>query len=309
MPLPVAGDTGPDTLALADERFAWIERVVARAVRHDDDGRKWFVNMLWDHRVRPLLFEGIALQEYDPVQQKLVGPRKNIFTGTDLKLVEGPHLYKRNGWYYLLTAEGGTGYEHASTLARSRSIDGPYELHPEKYLVSAKDAPFNAVQRSGHGDIVDTPDGKTYFVHLMGRPTGQYRRCVLHIDSKRYDVRRTLYEIKHGVKLHPSQSLRAKCEHEMCMSPACQPRARFTAGSRQRKKTIALMAAIAAVVVGGTSFERGNGWLLGTLLGVLTVGVLRNGLNLLGVASSVQVASIGLLVLMALLIDSWKVKA
>lgn len=67
--------------------------------------------------------------------------------------------------------------------------------------------------------------------------------------------------------------------------------------------------AIAAVVVGGTSFERGNGWLLGTLLGVLTVGVLRNGLNLLGVASSVQVASIGLLVLMALLIDSWKVKA
>ena len=50
----------------------------------------------------------------------------------------------------------------------------------------------------------------------------QYRRCVLHIDSKRYDVRRTLYEIKHGVKLHPSQSLRAKCEHEMCMSPACQ---------------------------------------------------------------------------------------
>jgi len=146
---------------------------------HDDDGRKWFVNMLWDHRVRPLLFEGIALQEYDPKQQKLVGPRKNIFEGTDRKLVEGPHLYKRDGWYYLLTAEGGTGYEHASTLARSRRIDGPYEVHPEKHIVSAKDAPFNPVQRSGHGDIVDTPDGKTYFVHLMGRPTGQYKRCVL----------------------------------------------------------------------------------------------------------------------------------
>ena len=146
---------------------------------HDDDGRKWFVNMLWDHRVRPLLFEGIALQEFDPKAGKLVGERKNIFQGTDLLLVEGPHLYKRNGWYYLLTAEGGTGYEHASTLARSKTIDGPYELHPEKYLVTAKDHPFNAVQRSGHGDIVDTPDGKTYFVHLMGRPTGQYKRCVL----------------------------------------------------------------------------------------------------------------------------------
>jgi xylan 1,4-beta-xylosidase len=146
---------------------------------HDDDGRKWFLNMLWDHRTRPLLFAGIALQEYDPVAGKLVGPRKNIFKGTDLKLVEGPHLYKRNGWYYLLTAEGGTGYEHACTFARSRNIDGPYEVHPEKYIITAKDAPRNDVQRAGHGDIVETPDGRTYVVHLMGRPTTQKRRCVL----------------------------------------------------------------------------------------------------------------------------------
>ncbi len=61
--------------------------------------------------------------------------------------------------------------------------------------------------------------------------------------------------------------------------------------------------AIAAVAVGGTSFERGNGWLLGTLLGVLAVGVLRNGLNLLAVPSSAQVASIGALVVIALFID------
>ena len=146
---------------------------------HDDDGRKYFANMLWDHRTRPLLFAGIALQEYDAKAGKLIGPRKNIFQGTDLKLVEGPHLYKRNGWYYLLTAEGGTGYEHACTFARSRKIDGPYELHPQKYIITAKDAPLNEVQRSGHGDVVDTPDGKTYLVHLMGRPTTQKRRCVL----------------------------------------------------------------------------------------------------------------------------------
>ncbi|SMC74332.1 ABC transporter permease [Polynucleobacter kasalickyi] len=67
--------------------------------------------------------------------------------------------------------------------------------------------------------------------------------------------------------------------------------------------------AIAAVIVGGTSFEKGNGWLFGTFLGVLTVGVLRNGLNLVGVQSSLQVASIGLLVLIALLLDSLKSKA
>ena len=62
--------------------------------------------------------------------------------------------------------------------------------------------------------------------------------------------------------------------------------------------------AIAAVIVGGTSFERGNGWLPGTLLGALTVGVLRNGLNVLAIPSSLQVASIGLLVIVALLVDS-----
>ncbi|KAJ3033379.1 hypothetical protein HDV00_006398 [Rhizophlyctis rosea] len=146
---------------------------------HDDDGKKWFVNMLWDHRRRPQLFEGIILQEFDPVAGKLVGPRKNIFKGTDLALVEGPHMYQRNGWYYLLTAEGGTGYDHACTLARSRNIWGPYELHPQKYIITSKDHPHNALQRAGHGDIVDTPDGKTYMVHLTGRPITQKRRCTL----------------------------------------------------------------------------------------------------------------------------------
>jgi ribose transport system permease protein len=63
------------------------------------------------------------------------------------------------------------------------------------------------------------------------------------------------------------------------------------------------------VIVGGTSFERGNGWLPGTLLGVLTVGVLRNGLNVLAVPSSLQVASIGVLVVVVLLIDSLRGKS
>ena len=61
--------------------------------------------------------------------------------------------------------------------------------------------------------------------------------------------------------------------------------------------------AIAAVAVGGTQFERGNGWLFGTLLGVVTIGILRNGLNLLGMPSSVQVICVGLLVIFALFLD------
>ena len=62
--------------------------------------------------------------------------------------------------------------------------------------------------------------------------------------------------------------------------------------------------AIAAVALGGTSFEKGKGWLFGTVLGVLAVGVLRNGLNLLGVPSAVQVAAIGLMVILSLGIDA-----
>ncbi|SHL39821.1 glycoside hydrolase family 43 protein [Roseibium suaedae] len=144
---------------------------------HDDDGRKWFVNMVWDQRKTPTAFAGILLQEYDPVQKRLTGPVRNIFKGTERGLVEGPHLYKRNGYYYLLTAEGGTGYRHAVTLARSKRLTGPYELHPDKHVVSSLTFPDNPIQRAGHGDIVETQTGETYLVHLMGRPVPGLNRC------------------------------------------------------------------------------------------------------------------------------------
>jgi xylan 1,4-beta-xylosidase len=144
---------------------------------HDEDGRKWHLNMIWDHRVGTNSFTGIALQEFDPDAGKLVGPIRNIFKGTPLGLVEGPHLYKRDGWYYLLTAEGGTGYDHAVTLARSRRIGGPYELHPDTHVVTSRFDPDNPVQRAGHGDIVETQRGETYLVHLMGRPRLGQNRC------------------------------------------------------------------------------------------------------------------------------------
>jgi xylan 1,4-beta-xylosidase len=146
---------------------------------HDDDGRKYLVNMLWDHRPGRNRFAGIVLQEYSAKEQKLVGRRQVIFEGTPLGFTEGPHLYKRNGYYYLLTAEGGTGWGHAATLARSRELTGPYELHPEKYILTSRHRPDIQLQRAGHADLVETQTGETYMAHLCGRPLRNRGRCTL----------------------------------------------------------------------------------------------------------------------------------
>jgi xylan 1,4-beta-xylosidase len=102
-----------------------------------------------------------------------------IFAGTPIGFTEAPHLYKRDGWYYLLTAEGGTGWGHAVTMARSRTIDGPYELHPDVYILTARDRPDAPLQRAGHADLVETPAGQTYMVYLCGRPLPNRGRCTL----------------------------------------------------------------------------------------------------------------------------------
>ena len=146
---------------------------------HDDDGRKYLINMLWDHRPSANRFGGIVLQEYDPAQQRLIGERRLIFKGTALGLTEAPHLYRRNGWYYLLTAEGGTGWGHAATLSRSRTLDGPYELHPDGPILTARDRPDSPLQRAGHADLVEDGDGRTWAVYLCGRPLPNRGRCVL----------------------------------------------------------------------------------------------------------------------------------
>jgi xylan 1,4-beta-xylosidase len=145
----------------------------------DDDGRMYFANMLWDHRSGHNRFGGIVLQEYSPKDRKLIGERKLIFKGTEIGFTEAPHIHKRNGLYYLITAEGGTYWGHAVTLARSRDIFGPYELHPDGYLLTARDRPDVELQRSGHADWVVTQSGDTYMVHLCGRPLRNRGRCIL----------------------------------------------------------------------------------------------------------------------------------
>jgi xylan 1,4-beta-xylosidase len=146
---------------------------------HDDDGRKWLLNMQWDHRPGKNQFPGILLQEYSPEKRTLTGPIKTIFKGTSLGLLEGPHLYKKDGWYYLLCAEGGTSWNHAVTIARSHTIDGPYEVMPNNPLLTSKNDIMLPLQRAGHGSLVQTKNGEWYMAHLTGRPIMPERRCIL----------------------------------------------------------------------------------------------------------------------------------
>lgn len=151
---------------------------------HDADGRKYLVNMVWNHfatmgnaeRRGAPFFDGILLQEFSVEAGTLVGEITNIFPGSDLGLTEAPHLMQRNGYYYLITAEGGTGYQHAVTHARSKDLLGPYELHPQKHLMHVRDNEDSPLQRTGHGQYVELPDGSAYHTFLCTRPLPGMRR-------------------------------------------------------------------------------------------------------------------------------------
>lgn len=145
---------------------------------HDDDGKKYLVNMRWDHRMERHDFEGIMIQEYSEAEGKLIGKPMNIYMGTEVGGTEAPHLYKRDGYYYLMVAEGGTMYNHGVRIARSRSIYGPYESDPQP-LLTVRNDPDSYLQRTGHASYIDTPHGAHYVAYLCGRPITEKMRCIL----------------------------------------------------------------------------------------------------------------------------------
>lgn len=122
----------------------------------DDDGRRYVV-------VNP----GVQVAEIDDNGCLLSEPRMVYYGSMRIK-PEGPHLLKKDGWYYLFQAEGGTGAGHMETVARSRSLYGPYTPCPHNPILSRKelDAP---IRRSGHGKPFTLPDGRWYMVYLCGR--------------------------------------------------------------------------------------------------------------------------------------------
>ena len=116
----------------------------------------------------------IWIEELDLHAMCLKGAGTAVWKGAlkDCIWPEGPHLYKKDGWYYLLISEGGTEYGHKVTIARSRDIDGPYEENPANPILTHinKNAQNSPIQGTGHADLIQAPDGSWWMVCLAFRP-------------------------------------------------------------------------------------------------------------------------------------------
>ncbi|WP_424447685.1 family 43 glycosylhydrolase [Microbacterium arborescens] len=142
---------------------------------HDDDGTHWIVGVQWDHRPDHPSFSGLVLEQYLPDEQRVSGTAHLLYQESGL--VEGPNLYRIDGWYYLLIAAGGTGWNHGITVARSRERLGPYERDPQEAVLTTRDAPGHPLQKAGHGELVQLADGRWMLAHLAARP-------VLHLGER-----------------------------------------------------------------------------------------------------------------------------
>ena len=145
---------------------------------HQSNGKKWFTNMLVDYR-KGKFFGGIELQEYDEERKKLVGAVHYLTAGTELGFTEGPHIFEKDNFFYLILAEGGTEYNHAVSIARSKALLGPYEFHPENPILTAKNNSKAYLQKTGHADFIESPSGDWYLTFLSARPLSQRGRCLL----------------------------------------------------------------------------------------------------------------------------------
>ena len=153
----------------------WSDRVYLNSIGfdpslfHDEDGRKYLIS-LENHYERNKRFNGLYIEEYDPYQKRLIGGRRLLYASPTGELVEGSHIYKKDGYYYLLKAQGGTGVRHSAQMARSKSLLGEWE-EDTQILLHARDDESLPLQKAGHADIIETPWGM-YMVHLASRSLG-----------------------------------------------------------------------------------------------------------------------------------------
>ncbi len=190
-------------ITASDIKGPWSEPVYLHSagfdasILHDDDGKKYIVSLEWETREGYEKPGAVCIAEYSPVEKKIISYPKRFWQGgTDRGCIEAPHLYKRKGFYYIMCAEGGTGYGHSVTMGRSENVWGPYEKDPMNPIVTSIPGEFNErkdpdhlkpkyynpesmLQKSGHGSYVENELGEVYLVHLTARPFVPELRCTL----------------------------------------------------------------------------------------------------------------------------------
>ncbi|CAN5201159.1 glycoside hydrolase family 43 protein [soil metagenome] len=156
------------------------------------EGRAWWVGC---RQVDDPTFEGeteVWLRELDLTEGRLVGDERVIWTRTQYRAVwaEGPHLYERDGWFYLVTAEGGTSFEHSVMVARSKQVDGPYLPCPRNPVLTHRHLGHRAdVQNVGHADLFEGDGDQWWLVALASRPLDGH-----HILGRETHVARVEWE-------------------------------------------------------------------------------------------------------------------
>jgi xylan 1,4-beta-xylosidase len=157
----------------------WLEEApgIDPSLFFDNDGRAWYVG---NRMAAYSQYEGhteIWLRELDLPSMHLVGETYVLWDGALKKAIwaESPHIYKIQGYYYLMIAEGGTAHDHAVTIARSQSITGPYEPNRRNPILTHRHLGLEyPIVGTGHADLVETQNGEWWLVCLAMRPYGGY---------------------------------------------------------------------------------------------------------------------------------------
>ncbi len=147
----------------------------------DDDGKTYLLNN-GPPEGKPL-YDGhraIWMQRFDLGERSPTGSRKVLINGgVDLSKkpiwIEGPHIYKRDGWYYLVCAEGGTSTNHSQVVLRSHDVWGPYDPYTHNPILTQRDLPADRadpITNAGHADLVEAVDGSSWAIFLASRTYG-----------------------------------------------------------------------------------------------------------------------------------------
>ncbi len=157
----------------------WLEGAdgIDPSLFFDEDGRCWYVGTRLNEKGYYTGHTEIYLQALDLEKMKLVGEETVLWDGAVKGVVwaEAPHIYKVNGCYYLLIAEGGTAHHHAVTIVRSKNVAGPYETYRGNPILTHRHLGLDyPIVGTGHADLVETQNGEWWMVLLAMRPYGGY---------------------------------------------------------------------------------------------------------------------------------------